>query len=213
MVAFFFPPPSFVELITLTDIFYDEASGDSVSLVGSGLLPGDLIVFMQVTSSEIWGPSVGYTIAKQTSSSLDGGGQCGFKIASGAETDVTPGTLAATIGTAVRVYRPSRAITSISYGTWNSQVTTNNPSQQTVNPTALSPPVLVLAGAYGADTNFNFSVQTPPFDADPGQQLGGSHGMRTGWSIRSTSPPATQLIDMSDLGEVNVLISGYIAVS
>jgi len=187
----------------------------TVSLPG-GVAAGDLAIYMQYAGGSggpVLGVPSGYTqMVEQLGG--DAGGQAGYKVLTGGETEIATGTTASPndIGTVCVVYRPSRAIVSIDYGTWNKQFTSGNPSEQTVDPSAFDGPAIILGLAGGVSVgSFGFSVATPAFDATltaDGSNVYSVYGYKL-----YDENPQSHAIDMGDQGPYNILAAGYLVVS
>lgn len=107
------------------------------------------------------------------------------------------------------IFRPSNIpITNVDASTWNSQITTSNPSSQVVSAAGEVGPLIVFGLIFGSSSVAAFSTASPAFDA---QQTEGSTQLRTGYKIYN-SAPANHTIDANDLG-TNILASGFLRLS
>jgi len=102
------------------------------------------------------------------------------------------------------VFRPSITASSIATPTWNSQGRSGNPDPQTVSASGQTPPLVVIGVASSTGGSPAFSTQSPAFSATVTQG-----NVIVGYTIYNLTP-LDQNVDMSDLGSVNVLQSGYI---
>jgi hypothetical protein len=106
------------------------------------------------------------------------------------------------------VFRPSRAIVTQNFSTFNGETTAGSPSLQTVSAAGNASPLLVLASA-GITTGGTaaFSTASPAFTATVDT---GDADLRVGYIIYNSSP-VNHSIDMDDLGVVNQLISFFVS--
>lgn len=93
--------------------------------------------------------------------------------------------------------------------TFTSQITSSNPTLQSVVATGQTPPLVVLGCACAGDGSAAFSTASPAFTATIQSTTG---NMIVGYTTYAASP-ATTSIDMNDLGALNGLTSGYIRIS
>lgn len=112
------------------------------------------------------------------------------------------------------VFRPSSSISSIIPSAWNTQITSGNPSSQTVTASGVATPLIVFAWAsvgHPGETLPAFTTETPAMtnltSGDSPTQLGPE--TRLGYTMYNTSP-ANQSIDVGDGGDVTGLQSGYV---
>lgn len=102
---------------------------------------------------------------------------------------------------------PFHAVTASS---WNSEITGNNPSQQTVSAGGQKTPLIVFGiVAEPDDGPVSFSTASPAWD---GTLTVNSGDMVIGWKIYNGGPVA-HTVDMGDFGNTNVLASGYVILS
>ena len=106
------------------------------------------------------------------------------------------------------VFRPDNPINSVSFGTWNGQLSTGNPSSQTVTVSSLTKPLVVIGFCSCPSSTANFSTASPAFDAT---RVPTTSDSRMGYKIYNSSP-SNHSIDMNDLGANNALVSGYLMV-
>jgi hypothetical protein len=106
------------------------------------------------------------------------------------------------------VFRNLSPITSVSAEDWAVEITTGNPASQTVNASGETAPLIVFGMAFIADGTGAFSTQSPAFDATVAN---GDSDLLVGYKIYESSP-ADHTIDMNDLGNINVLASGFLEV-
>jgi hypothetical protein len=103
------------------------------------------------------------------------------------------------------VFRPSRAIVSATFSTFNSQITSSDPSLQTVSALGQPSPLIVVGLCYALSSTAAFSTASPAFDATVAT---GTADLLVGYKVYNSSP-ADHSIDMSDLGG-NVLASFFV---
>jgi hypothetical protein len=217
MVAFFSPAIVIPRApLTLSYINSGVASSNTISIPASAAI-GDLAILFEYAVGGIdptQGTPSGYTLVKR----VPGGGgqagsQCFYRVLTAASGSVSTGTTLAggEINTLMFIYRPSKAITSVTPSTWNGQITVGNPNSQTVDPSALTVASLVLALAGSFSSAFTFSTASPAFDATLTNDSGSGYAI-AGRKLYNTSP-ASHSIDMADVGTSNILISGYLAVA
>lgn len=206
--------PYGLSALSLSLVGTNTALSATVSLPGSPAAL-DLAIYWQFGGAS-GGPTLGvpsgYTqMVSQMGTSY--GAQAGYKVLTGGETEIATGTSGTglDVGTACIVYRPSRAIASLDYGTWNKEFTGGNPASQSVDPTAFAGPVLVLALAGANAGSFSFSVASPAFDATLITDITNGYA-NYGYKLYNTSPQSHS-IDMADNGGENILASGYLSVS
>lgn len=104
------------------------------------------------------------------------------------------------------VFRPSRALVSVTPNTWNGVLDPGDPAGQSVLAAAGTAPLIVFGCAATDAGTAAFSTASPAFD---GTQLTGDSDMIAGYKIYN-SGPADHSIDMNDVGR-NYLASGFVA--
>lgn len=107
------------------------------------------------------------------------------------------------------VFRPSRALASVTPSVWTGHSTSGDPDPRPVSGSAGTPPLLVLGMAACDGATAAFSTASPAFSATVATA---TPALIAGYKIYN-SAPADHTIDMNDLGNLNQLIAGYIAVS
>ena len=103
------------------------------------------------------------------------------------------------------VFRPDAPIITATPSTWLSEVTTGNPSAQSIAATGQPAPLIRIAGAASNTAIPTFSSGT--FDAT----VAAATRLRAGYAVQNSSP-ATDSVDIPDDG-TNWLVSGYLALS
>jgi hypothetical protein len=106
------------------------------------------------------------------------------------------------------VFRNTSAITAVSAEDWAVEITTGNPASQTVNASGQTAPLIVFGMAFISGGTGAFSTQSPSFDATI---TGADEDILLGYKIYESSP-ANHTVDMNDLGNINVLASGFLEV-
>lgn len=215
-------PYSTVGARTFTFIGSCESTSSSLnfgSLSAGTIAANDLIVYVDLAVAASAGaPSAvtpsGFSNHINTSdvSHPDQRGMVSSKLATGSEGSVT-GMNGSTQNNKVGlVFRPSTAFTTINALSTASQMTLNNPTLQTCDPSAETTAV-ILVGVAGIDgATAAFSTFSPAAD---GTVLNSDSDLAVGYKIYNTSPQSTQ-VDMNDLASptpANWLASLYFTVS
>lgn len=215
MVAFLSPvmllggPPT-----TLTFVGRTQSSTGTVNISGISFVAGDLCIIMntlQQGTPTAATPSGFTQIADAPRGSLGGAARVSYKILTGSETNISSGSSCTDEVMFALVLRPNRGISTVTASTWNTQVTNGNPTLQTVDPTAVVTPLVVLGVTCSQSSSYDFSTASPAFTERPLALFGGT-AARYGYIIYNSSP-ASHSIDINDEGNDNVLLSGYVAVS
>lgn len=185
------------------------------SLSAGTLAAGDMMVYIQfgqgASAPSAVTPS-GFTDHVNTTFSSGGNDpriMMSSKKADGSEGSIT-GMNGATVDAKVGlVFRPTGTYTSLTASTPNSQTTDGNPTLQTVDPSAETVPVVIVAmTAVVGIPPAAFSTASPAFDAtiaagpSPTDLVAGYKVYNSGWASHS--------IDMNDLGTGNCLASFYL---
>lgn len=200
--------------LTLTLVGQNDTSSGSITMPG-GIAAGDLCFAGQYAgggSAPSFGSPTDFNEVVSIIGTSDTGAIGWYKILTGSETTISTGVSADEVTTFCLVLRPSRAISAVSFGTWNEQATSSNPSSQAVDPTALPGPVVTIgiAGANGGSFGA-FGTFTPSADNFYNRDTGNLRAW-LGYRIDNVTPQSST-IDMGDEGLGNVLVSGYLAVS
>jgi hypothetical protein len=207
--------PYSASTLTISLVTTVENTGNSIDVTGL-VAQYDLLIFTQFATSDIVtvGTPSGFTsIAhEENTAGLASGMRFSYKIAAGTETTITPTSTGSEIASYCYIFRPSRAITTVTANTWSSVITNVSPNTQTVDPSGLTAPVIIFGRAGTADTEtFTFSTASPAFDATDTIDNGSAYSV-LGYKIYNTSPQ-THTIDIGDPGLRNMLMSGAISVS
>jgi hypothetical protein len=104
------------------------------------------------------------------------------------------------------VFRPSRAIVSSTFSSFNSQIDPSNPTPQTVSASGQSSPLIVIGLSYGVGSTGAFTTALPAFGATVAT---GTADLLVGYKIYNSSPQ-NHSIDMDDLGGQNILASFFV---
>jgi hypothetical protein len=106
----------------------------------------------------------------------------------------------------ILIFRPSSVINSVVNGSWNTELTVNNPSAQTVTVVGVATPLIVFAFGGVSDST------GPAFTGSPSMNevvcTGTSWSVNVGYLVYNTSP-SDQSIDIGD-GGANGLQSGFL---
>lgn len=108
------------------------------------------------------------------------------------------------------LFRPSKAITSVTAVDFGGQTTAVQPSQRTVTPSGSSP-IIILAGAWGLNGATSFSTASPAFDGT-NTRASGTPDLSFGWKLYNGSTSAHN-IRPNDSGSYNAFCTGYIRVA
>lgn len=206
--------PYFGALTQLTFVGRTQSSTGTVNISGIAIASGDLCIIMNTLQqgSPVAATPSGFTqLADLPSGGFGGAARVSYKILTGSETNISSGSTGTDEVMFALVLRPNSGISSVTPSTWNGQVTNDNPSLQTVNPTAVTTPVVVLGVTCSQSSSYDFSTASPAFTEKP-QAIFGGTAARYGYIIYNSSP-ASHSIDIDDEGFSNVLLSGYVAVS
>jgi len=206
--------------ISLT--YVDAATSTSSSLTApGGIASGDLAIYMDLAwiadgSIPTAVTPSGFTNVLNKGVALGGGSSApeircmvSYKILSGSETTIT-GMNDANENKAMLVYRPSRAITTVTPlagASWGQEIVRGNPSSQSKTLASLDVPLVYLGISYGFDSVGAFTTASPAFDAthSVGQSVFGRKLYNTA--------PQNHTIDSGYDGGGAGLFSGYIQVS
>lgn len=199
----------------LSFAFVGEADSASATVtMPGGIVAGDIGIILQYAGGDgdptIGSPS-GWTAMFTPVVGGSAGGAGWARILDGTETTVNTGTTASEISSYLIVIRPSSPVTTLAFGTWSKEATSGNPVAQSVDPTALAPPVIVLGMAGASSGSFSFSAFSPSPTTEYARGTGNLYS-RIGYRIDNTTPQLTS-IDMNDQGTRNVLVSGYVTAS
>lgn len=106
------------------------------------------------------------------------------------------------------VFRPSTSIVTNVASTWNAEVTTGEPTLQTVSASGVAAPLIVFAFA-AADISSApvFTTETPSMTNLT--RTGSNFSTRVGYTIYNSSP-SNQSIDIADAAGIQGLQSGYV---
>lgn len=105
------------------------------------------------------------------------------------------------------VFRPSTSIITKVASSWGNEVTTGNPSAQTVTASGVTTPLVVVAAAGSASGSTAFSTETPSM-TNVFISSSSAVSLRVGYTLYNSSP-SNQSIDMNDVN-TNALQSGYV---
>lgn len=205
--------------LELTHISTTSNTSNTISISGVGMAAGDFCIIINTLhdGSPVPGAPSGFTTVKESSGG-DGGIGVYYKVLSGSETTITSGASGVTSGQQALfaiIYRCGRSITTVTPSTWNGEATNLNPTSQSVDPTAVTTPVIVLGAAVSQSSAFNFSTASPAFDATASATWVSNSATRAACIGRKlyNSSPSSHTIDIVDEGNSNVLVSGYLAIS
>lgn len=113
------------------------------------------------------------------------------------------------------LFRRGAGFASFAHGTWSGQATSGNPSSQTITMVGRTKPAIALALAHGNPSTANplvFSTDSPAFDFT--RPSTGTYSMHIGCTIyEGTDTLANHTVDINDVGNMNVLTSGYLELS
>jgi hypothetical protein len=204
-------------VITLTLVGEVDTANSTITMPGS-IAAGDLCFAGQyagIDTAPTFGNPSGFTqvVDLPASGGIDAGMRAWYKILVGSETTVASGLSGGDeVTTFCVVWRPSRAISAVNFGTWGKELTNSNPAAQAPNPTALPAAVVTIgmAGANGGSFS-SFGTFTPSADNFYDRDTGFLQAW-LGYRIDNVTPQSST-IDMQDEGTMNALVSGYLAVS
>lgn len=219
MVAFFVPPLAGSPL-EFTFVASATADSTTVTIPASAALNDIAVIIEWAVSDEgtsTLGVPSGWTSVKlQNSPSPAAMGAYRKTLGAGeGGTNVTTGTTSTDPSTIIMiVFRPTRAVGSVTASTWNGQgAGTGSPALQTVSASGQATPLIVIAagGSWDLPTppSFNFSVETPAFEGEVANTNPGGSFLRVGYTIYNVSA-LDQSVDIGDHGDWNSLISGYL---
>ena len=197
-------------MATLTFIAAGTANSSSISVPVSAQV-GDLAVIWQysisVSSIPISVIPSGFASVVDVGSNSVGGtfgyrGIISWKVLQVADIGAPLPGMSGTIlnDKIIEIWRLSESIALVTTSAFNSELTENNPSQQTVLSGAGEAPLIVLGSAAGV-TAASFSVETPAFSSTTTAADG---FFIVGKTIYNSSP-IDQVVDMNDLGNGNRL--------
>lgn len=210
-------PYSFGSAMSLSFVGAGVATGNTIS-IPAGAAIGDLAILLEYGaggSDPTAATPSGWTVAKSLATAgLSTLAQAFYRTLAAASGSIVTGSTYGSGGdgsTCMFVYRPSKAISSVTASTWNGELSAGNVAAQSVDPSLETNPVIVL-GLGGANSSaFSFSVASPAFDAVSVNDSGSGYA-NFGRKLYN-SAPASHSIDIIDEGTRNALISGYLAVS
>lgn len=105
------------------------------------------------------------------------------------------------------VFRPTTSIVTTTASTWNAELTTGNPSAQTVTASGVQAPLIVFGfAAYEGSSAPAFTTATPAMTYVT--KSAAALSIRVGYTVYNTSP-ANQSLDIADTGTQG-LQSGYV---
>lgn len=109
----------------------------------------------------------------------------------------------------ILVFRPDVPITAATYSTFTTELTNGDPAAQVVSASGQPAPVVIVLGGCGYTGGPVFSSASPAFDAE----IVPTHNrVRIGYKLYAGSP-SDHTINENDLGSLNHLWGGYIALS
>lgn len=200
-------------LASITHFASATSTGSTINFPAS-IIAGDLIVMVDKAATSFGTPASvtpsGFTsINEQTGN--DSTGFIGYrqhltyKLALGTETGSLTGMNgSATNAKAMHVFRGDIAATLITVSTPNGQLTTGNPTAQSVNASGGTPPLVVI-GAYGAAA----AVSPRTFSTTADGEANPDTTLYLAYKIYNSAPANTS-IDMDDEGNINILQSCWI---
>ena len=193
-----------------------SAGGGAGVEVPAGTMAGDVIVLLErdvaITTPPANGVPSGFTLIGTQDDGSGVRSTASYGIAAGGEagnplgTGMTGGLAAER---AIAVFRPDAPISSVGISAVGSEVTTGDPSAQTVLSGGAATPVIAF-GAYGSRSPGTVSPRTfSPTKAGEvrADQVWGDSWLA--WLIFNSSPSNVS-VDMSDEGSLNQLMSWYL---
>lgn len=109
----------------------------------------------------------------------------------------------------ILIFRPSKAIASVTASSWNSELTSSDPSQQTVSASGQTAPLIVMAWASANSASAPAFTDSPALTEVAMSQSDWS--IRVGYTVYNTGPQ-NHTIDVGDNGQ-NGLQSGYLSLT
>lgn len=190
------------------------ASSVTVALP-TGWADGDLAILYEYVigdpTATLGSDPAGWTLISKEDSFGSMKGRVLYRVLQSGDGSPNTGTTAYEVSTCIIAYRPTRAIASVAFSTWNKQATTGNPAAQTVSASAGLTPLVVCALSGAASSSFGFSTASPAFDVDI--IIDGAASYAHAAAKLYNSSPSDHTIDMNDQGTRNVLMSGYLAIT
>lgn len=215
-----FPFPTFCPASKLTAAFVASSTSTTHTVpLPTGVQSGDVVVLFAFVMSAVSNSTIptdglptGFTEVANVTGVMNGQGarlKVSAKVLAAA--DVTAGSVDAAISAAdvnsygMLAFRPSGAVSVLSPSTWSGQLTSGDPTAQTVPASAAAAPVIVFGWVYMGNNAPAFSTETPAFD----ETIAISSSRIFAYKIYNTSP-ADHTVDCIDSSNYNGLASGYL---
>lgn len=189
--------------------------------VPAGVIAGDLIVLHDNAINSGGGSSPSDSVVPDGFTSVvDQGAHpsasvrqiVSYKIADGSEAGTSLTGMVGTFssGKTLAVFRGNNPISSVNASTPNEQITSGNPTAQSVLASGGTPPLIVF-GFYGTEGNISGTtgLMSPTQD---GSIISPDNHCRFLWKVYNSSP-ADVTVDIGDVGNNNSMSSFFLAVS
>lgn len=191
---------------TFTFVGSTTSSASTINISGTGLQSGDFGVLLDYATDGGGAPAAatpsGHTQAA-TSAGTFARVSITYKVLTGAEGSLTGMNGGGNKRKIYLVFRPSTAISTVTYNAGGAEVTGGNPTSKTSDPSAETTATIIV-GEMASSGAISPRTVSPAMD----EVVGGSTAHYGHYKIYNTSP-ASHSYDMDDEGNDNGIIVGY----
>lgn len=189
--------------------FQGSETSSAETVAWPSVAAGDLVVLADYAINSIGTPSsvtpTDFSLAAEVSDSLTRA-MVTYKVCDGTETGNITGMNGSSAERKILLHFTGGVAAANNPLTWDTEVTPNNPTLQTVSASGRNTPLIVFGVAISSGFVAGFTTEDPAFDDVVVADF--SFGYKT-----YNSAPADHDIDMADNGTRNILLSGLLELS